>query len=81
MGVGIIIKDGVIVKGLIIAVILWVVVCIGFVIGIGYYKGVFLVIAVVYFILILLKKFEVRFVLKGILRLIIVEGYNLKSFI
>lgn len=37
--------------------------------------------AAVYLTLILLKKFEVRFVSKGILRTIIVEGHNLRSSI
>uniref|UniRef100_A0A7C5Z5W1 MgtC/SapB family protein n=1 Tax=Caldicellulosiruptor owensensis TaxID=55205 RepID=A0A7C5Z5W1_9FIRM len=81
LGAGTIIKDGATVKGLTTAATLWAVACIGLAIGIGYYKGAFLATAAVYLTLILLKKFEVKFVSKGILRSIIVEGNNLKSSI
>lgn len=81
LGAGTIIKDGATVKGLTTAATLWAVACIGLAIGIGYYKGAFLATAAVYLTLILLKKFEVRFVSKGILRSITVEGQNLKSCI
>ncbi|WAM31071.1 MgtC/SapB family protein [Caldicellulosiruptor naganoensis] len=81
LGAGTIIKDGATVKGLTTAATLWAVACIGLAIGIGYYKGAVVATAAVYLTLIFLKKFEVRFVSKGILRSIVVEGHNLKDSI
>jgi len=81
LGAGTIIKDGATVKGLTTAATLWAVACIGLAIGIGYYKGAILATGAVYLTLIFLKKFEVRFVSKGILRSLVVEGQNLKNSI
>lgn len=81
LGAGTIIKDGATVKGLTTAATLWAVSCIGLAIGIGYYKGAILATLAVYLTLILLKKFEVKFVSKGILRSLVIEGNNLKACI
>lgn len=81
LGAGTIIKDGATVKGLTTAATLWAISCIGLAIGIGYYRGAILATLAVYLTLILLKKFEVRFATKGVLKTLIVEGKNLKNCI
>ena len=61
LGAGTILKDGSRVRGLTTAASLWVVACIGLAIGVGFYWGALTASIFSYITLVLLKKFEGRF--------------------
>ncbi|MEZ0537006.1 MgtC/SapB family protein [Caldicellulosiruptoraceae bacterium PP1] len=79
LGAGTIIKDGVTVKGLTTAATLWAVSCIGLAIGIGYYQGAIITFIAVYLTLIFLKKIEIKFISKGVLKKLSIEGEGMKE--
>lgn len=67
LGAGTIIHEKGSVKGLTTAASIWVVACIGLAIGLGYYTLSILSAVSVFIVLVMLKKFEVRFIDKGYL--------------
>lgn len=60
LGAGTIIKDGLNVRGLTTAASLWAVACIGITSGSGFYGGAFLATLVIYFTLVILKRYMIR---------------------
>lgn len=60
LGAGTIIKDGLNVRGLTTAASLWAVACIGIASGCGFYGGAFLATVVIYFTLVILKRYMVQ---------------------
>jgi len=81
LGAGTIIKDGSTVKGLTTAATLWSVSCIGLAIGIGYYKGAIITALAVYSTLIILKRFELKYMSKVIIKCLNIEARNVDMVI
>lgn len=71
LGAGTIIKEGVSVKGLTTAASLWAVSCVGIAIGIGFYSGAVIATAIIFIILVVIKKTQNKIVSQKNVRLFI----------
>ncbi len=71
LGAGTIIKEGVSVKGLTTAASLWAVSCVGIAIGIGFYSGAVIATAIIFIILVVIKKTQNKLVSQKSVRLFI----------
>lgn len=79
LGAGTIIRDGVNVRGLTTAASLWAVACVGIAAGIGFYEGAAAAAMIIYITLILLKRMEIRFLMRGICRTVYVNSKNVEG--